>query len=189
MAGRRSSVEARRTRCPSYRDAVRLASSRFASCAGWSVDWSVGEWSPFIRSSAVRTFVGMPTAAEHRREARCLDLLLEALGAVRWELDRGRHEIGVRGGTALLVESTMAVAVRDLDELARHLTAAVEELRRRAALCDEYTVEVRRHAERVRRWRAAVLRHRATVGTPHPEPWPGPPPPEPIPPFDGAGVG
>lgn len=129
----------------------------------------------------------MPTAAEHRAEADSLVRVLDTLGTIRLGLDRDRHDAGVRGGVALLVEGALGGAVDATDELARLVTALAEELRRRARLCDQYTADVRRHADELHRWRAAVHRYRATGGAG--EPWPGPEPVPPLPPFAGAEAG
>lgn len=129
----------------------------------------------------------MPTAAELRAEADSLDRALDALAATRIGLDRDRRDVGVRGGVALLVDRVLATAVDGADELARLVTALADELRRRAVLCEQYTAEVRRHADELHRWRAAVHRYRATGGAD--QPWPGPAPMPPTPPFPGAAAG
>lgn len=131
----------------------------------------------------------MPTAAEHRREAASLSAVLDTIRVVRAEIVHDRDDIGVRGGTALLVGWMLDAAVTELEQLGRHANHVVDELHRRAGLCEQFTASVQRYEEVHRRWLAAMQRYRATAGAPDPAPWPGHEPVPPAPPFPGAVAG
>lgn len=131
----------------------------------------------------------MPTAAEHRHEAATLTDLLDSARSARAQIVHDRDDLGVRGGSALVVGWALDASTADLDELGRLGALLVDELHRRAGLCDQYTSALQRHAETHRRWLAAVGRYRATVAAGHPSPWPGPEPLPPVAPFPGAVAG
>lgn len=131
----------------------------------------------------------MPTADEHRAEARALTDLLDALRPVRADVERDRDDLGVRGGTSYLVRWSLDAVAGDLDELGRLTTAVVDELHRRAMLCDQFTADLRRFDDAHHRWTAAVHRYRATADTDEPARWPGPEPHPPAAPFAGAVAG
>ena len=131
----------------------------------------------------------MPTAAELRADATILADSLEPLRVVRVDVARDWDDLGYRGGASFLVRDWLDDAVADVDELARLVTAVADELQRRAALCDQYTADVRRHADARRRWSDAVDRYRAAADTDRPVRWPGPEPEPPALPFPGAEAG
>lgn len=129
----------------------------------------------------------MPTAAEHRSEASSLTAVLDTVSSVRTGILRDRDDLGVRGGTTWLVVGTIDATTADLDELGRHVTALVDELHRRAALCDQYTADLQRYADAHRRWETAV--HRWRTADDDERRWPGPEPVPPVAPFTGAVAG
>lgn len=128
----------------------------------------------------------MPTAADHRAEADSLGRTLDDLADMRAALARDRDGHGVRSGTGHVIDWAIAAAVTHVDELGRLTTSLVEELRRRAALCDQYGADLQRYEDAHARWRAAIHRYRDTTGTGHAAPWPGPAPVPPAAPFPGA---
>jgi hypothetical protein len=131
----------------------------------------------------------MPTALEHRSEARRLTDTLDTLRNVRAELLHDRDDLGVRGGTTHVVRWALDAAVADVDEVGRLGTALVDELHRRAALCDQYTADLARYDDAHRQWTADVRRYRLTADTEHPTRWPGAEPRPPAGPFPGAVAG
>ena len=131
----------------------------------------------------------MPTAAEHRAEATSLTDLLDTLRVVRSDLVRDRDDLGVRGGTTRFVTWAIDATVTGFEELGRTAAAIVDELHRRAALCDQYTADLQRYDHTHRRWTVAVQRYHARVDTDHPTPWPGVEPLPPAVPFPGALAG
>ena len=128
----------------------------------------------------------MPTAAEHRAEATSLTDLLDTIRVVRSDLLHDRDDLGVRGGTTRLVTWAVDAAVTGCEELGRIGAAIVDELHRRATLCDQYTADLQRYDDAHRRWVIAVERYRARIDTDHPTPWPGAEPLPPAAPFAGA---
>ena len=131
----------------------------------------------------------MPTAAEHRSEAASLTDLLDSARSVRAQIVHDRDDVGLRGGPSMVVGWALDASVADLDVLGRLGSHLVDELHRRAGLCDEYTAALQRHTDAHRRWVAALDRYRATAAGDHPSPWPGPEPLPPVAPFPGATAG
>lgn len=129
----------------------------------------------------------MPTAAEHRAEASSLTAMLDTVGNIRTGLRRDRDDVGVHGGSTWIVVGAIDASVTDLDELGRQLTALVDELHRRAALCDQYTADLQRYEDAHRRWELAV--HRWRTADDDGRRWPGPEPVAPAVPFAGAVAG
>lgn len=131
----------------------------------------------------------MPTAAEHRAEASSLVDTLDTIRVVRSDLLGDRDHLGVRGGTTRFVTWAVDASLAGLEELGRIVTAIVEELHRRAAICDQYTADLQRYDDAHRRWVVAVQRYRARIDTDHPTRWPGSEPLPPAMPFPGAVAG
>lgn len=128
----------------------------------------------------------MPTAAEHRGEATALAATIDTARSVRADLHRDRDDLGVRGGGISVAGPAVDASITGLDELARLVTALVDELHRRASLCDQYTADLQRYGEAHRRWVVAARQYRARLDTDHPTQWPGPEPLPPAAPFPGA---
>ena len=131
----------------------------------------------------------MATAAAHRAEASSLTDLLDTIRAVRSDLLHDRDDLGVRGGTARFVTWAIDATVTGFEELGRIAAALVDELHRRAALCDQYTADLQRYDVDHRRWEVAVERYRARLDTDQPTRWPGSEPVPPAAPFAGAVAG
>lgn len=111
---------------------------------------------------------------------------LDTVRSIRSDLGHDSDHLGVRGGTSFVVRGAIDTAVADLAELGRLTSAVVDELHRRAALCDQYTAAIRQYEHDHRRWVDAVQRYRATADTDHPVRWPGAEPVPPGVPFPGA---
>lgn len=131
----------------------------------------------------------MPTAAQHRAEAGSLSRALETVSVVRNELVRESDDVGVRGGTALVVHWSLDASADDLDLLGRLVSAVVDELHRRAAACEQYTLAFDHYERAHRRWAVAVREYRTSSGSDRPGLWPGPEPQPPAVPFAGAVAG
>ena len=114
---------------------------------------------------------------------------IETIRAVRSDVLSDRDDLGTRGGSVRVVSWAIAASVTGLEDLGRLVAAIIDELHRRAALCDQYTAELQRHAAAHRRWVAAVGEYRTRVDTDHPTRWPGPEPTAPAAPFPGATAG
>jgi hypothetical protein len=133
---------------------------------------------------------GMATGGDHRAAAVSVGHAIDALVAVRAGLDADRSDIGIRGGpVAGLVDRAIGVSLTNLDHLHRRCSALIDELHRRAALCDQYTIDLRRYHDAHRSWANAVDRYHSARAEHRRARWPGDEPVPPAPPFAGAEAG
>jgi hypothetical protein len=132
----------------------------------------------------------MPTTAEHRQEALALTYSVQALTGVCAAVDSCDRHLGFDGGVvAPLVHRAFEATHANVTHVGRHVAALIDELHRRAALCEQFTDDWRRYESRHARWVTELRRWRDTQGQLVQAPWPGPEPVPPTPPFPGAAVG
>jgi hypothetical protein len=134
--------------------------------------------------------VGVPDARDHRAAAISLEHAIAAVGGVCAGLATDRTDPGLRGGPIeALIDRAFAASLANLDQVQRCGVALVDELHRRAALCDQYSADVQRFQERHRTWSKAVIRYERAIADHQRARWPGNEPRPPAPPFAGAEVG
>ncbi len=132
----------------------------------------------------------MPTASEFRARAAGVEIIVGALTNKWSAIERRRAEPGLSGGRiADAVDTTLAASVANTSELARRCDAVVEELRRRARLCEQFTVEMSAYERSHGRWAARRRQYYEALGSGGTASWPGPFPTRPTPPFPGAEAG
>lgn len=115
---------------------------------------------------------------------------MQALSGVCAAIDDCDRDLGFDGGVvAPLVHRALVATHANVTHVGRHVAAVIDELHRRAALCDRFTEEWRRYESRHASWAAQYRRWRDTHDEVAQASWPGPEPLPPTPPFPGAVVG
>jgi hypothetical protein len=155
---------------------------------GWTpVGWGVA---PVPGATAGDRSVGVPDARDHRAAAISVEHAIAAISGVRAQLSTDRADPGLRGGPlAALIDRSFGVALANLDHVHRCCAALIDELHRRAALCDQYAEEMQRFYEQHRSWSKAVARYERALDDLQRARRPGAEPQPPAPPFAGAEVG
>jgi hypothetical protein len=132
----------------------------------------------------------VPDARDHRAAAISVEYTIAAVGGVCSGLSTDRADPGLRGGpVAALIDRSLGATLANLDHVRRCGAALVDELHRRAALCEQYSADMQRFHERHRTWSRAVIRYERAVAGHQRARWPGDEPQSPAPPFAGAEVG
>ena len=102
-------------------------------------------------------------------------------------LEGRRSETGVTGGSvATSIDTAYAASIANTSALAGKCVAIVDELNRRARLCDQYTADMQSYERRFSTWSDRRLRYFQALDDGNPVAWPGPAPAPPPPPFPGA---
>ena len=134
--------------------------------------------------------VGVPDARDHRAAAISVEHAAAAVGGIAAALATHRTDPGLCGGPiAPLIDRAFGVSLANLDHVQRCCAALVDELHRRAALCDQYTADMQRFEERHRTWSNAVVRYERALAAHQRARSPGAEPRSPTPPFAGAEAG
>lgn len=129
----------------------------------------------------------MPTASDYRAEITNLDALSESLSRVWSAMEDRRVDTGLAGGpVATSVDTALGASIANTSLLAGRCEAVREECVRRAALCDQFTEDMRAHRARHAIWLEARLRFFEAESEGRPVVWPGAEPTPPAPPFPGA---
>ena len=132
----------------------------------------------------------MPDARDHRAAAISVEYAIAAVGGISAGLSADRADPGLGGGPiAALIDRSLGVSLANLDHVQRCCAALIDELHRRAALCDQYAVDVQQFHERHRTWSEAVAGYERALADHQRARWPGDEPQPPTPPFAGAEVG
>ena len=112
-----------------------------------------GEFSPSTATSGFPTVGGMPTAAEFRATADALDALGRTSGSAQSTIGTARADTGIRGGDfAAAIDRGLDVAGLNLGTVMGLCSDGATEARRRALVCDEYTLAYRRYQQRLGEW-------------------------------------
>lgn len=132
----------------------------------------------------------MPTAEQFRGEARTLTGHLEILTTMRRHIDDARGDVGLNGGSdALLIDRSLVGSTLNVDRFGQLVDGVIDELERRARLCDVYTQDLADWEVRYRQWTSRRTAYFVALDAGETAPAPGLAPVEPLPPFEGAEAG
>lgn len=125
----------------------------------------------------------MPTATEHRAAAQSLQRVAERLAEIGPSLDRRRARTGMEGSSRLatMADEALLNANLDVDQASTACAAAITELQRRAAICDNFDQAIRTYNSKYTTWNEAHGQHLADINSDDPVGirHPGQAPPEP----------
>lgn len=138
----------------------------------------------------VRTVQSMPRAQDYRNGAATIEHSMDSIAAMSRILDRRRDDFGFSGTSiAGTVQRGIVAGSANASRAAGVCEQLAAELHRRAALCDQYTVDVAAYRNRLSDWTHAYADWEASTSRGGSAHYPGARPQRPPRPFEGAQSG